>query len=165
MRSVLSVLFGVAWLLAAAPGLSHHSFAAVFDVSRPIDITGTVTRIDWTNPHAWIHLDVEDQSKVRSVDDGSPANVAGIRPGDVIRTMDGQRVLTFADASRVLELAPETGELQFGHRYSSDLQVFLILLTWLGMGTRITRPALALLALSVAMNAAGAHWFVSTYAQ
>jgi len=61
MRSVLSVSVGVAWLLAASPGLSHHSFAAVFDVSRPIDITGTVTRIDWTNPHAWIHLDVEDE--------------------------------------------------------------------------------------------------------
>ena len=60
MRSVLSILFSVAWLLAAAPGLSHHSFAAVFDVSRPVDFTGTVTRIDWTNPHAWIHLDVED---------------------------------------------------------------------------------------------------------
>lgn len=60
MRSVFSAFFGVAWLLAAVPGLSHHSFAAVFDVSRPIDITGTVTRLDWTNPHAWIHLDVED---------------------------------------------------------------------------------------------------------
>ncbi len=60
MRSVFSVSFGIVWLLAAAPSMSHHSFAAVFDVSRPIDITGTVTRLDWTNPHAWIHIDVED---------------------------------------------------------------------------------------------------------
>ncbi len=60
MRAVFSTVVGIAWLLAAAPGMSHHSFAAVFDVSRPIDVTGTVTRIEWTNPHAWIHIDVED---------------------------------------------------------------------------------------------------------
>jgi hypothetical protein len=58
-----------------------------------------------------------------------------------------------------------TGELQFGHRYSSDLQVFLILLTYLGMGLRITRTALVLLAASIAMNVLGAWWFVSGYAQ
>lgn len=59
MRAVFPVFIGVAWLLAAAPGLSHHSFAAVFDISRPIDVTGTVTRLEWTNPHAWIYIDVE----------------------------------------------------------------------------------------------------------
>ena len=60
MRHVFSVLVGVVWLLAATPGQSHHSFAAVFDVARPLEFTGTITRIDWTNPHAWIHMDVED---------------------------------------------------------------------------------------------------------
>ncbi len=60
-----------------------------------------------------IHLDPEIQAKVQSVDGGSPADVAGIREGDMLRTIDKQRVLTFADASRVLELAPETGELRF----------------------------------------------------
>ena len=58
-----------------------------------------------------------------------------------------------------------TGELQFGHRYSSDLQVYLVLLTALGMGGRVTAPAWALAAASVAMNAAGAAWFVSTYSE
>lgn len=59
MRAAFSMLVGAALVLAAAPGMSHHSFAAVFDVGRPIEFTGTVTRLDWTNPHAWIHLDVE----------------------------------------------------------------------------------------------------------
>ena len=59
MIRVFSVLFGAAWLFAAMPGLPHHSFAAVFDVARPVEFTGTITRIDWTNPHAWIHMDVE----------------------------------------------------------------------------------------------------------
>lgn len=59
MRAVFSMSVGVAWLLAAAPALPHHSFAAVFDISRPIEVTGTVTRLEWTNPHAWIHIEVE----------------------------------------------------------------------------------------------------------
>ena len=40
--------------------MSHHSFAAVFDVNRRVEFTGTVRRLEWTNPHAWIYLDVED---------------------------------------------------------------------------------------------------------
>jgi hypothetical protein len=47
-------------LLLAEPGLSHHSFSAEFDIGRPVSVTGTVSRIEWTNPHAWIFLDTED---------------------------------------------------------------------------------------------------------
>ena len=39
----------------------HHSFAAEFDSSKPIELKGTVTRLDWVNPHAWIYLDVRDE--------------------------------------------------------------------------------------------------------
>ena len=61
-----------------------------------------------------IHLDPEIQFKVSSVDADSPAKVAGIREGDLIQTINNQRVLTFADASRVLELAPKSGDLRLG---------------------------------------------------
>lgn len=57
-----------------------------------------------------------------------------------------------------------TGELQFGHRYSSDVQVFALLLCALGMRGRASRLAIALAALSIATNALGAAWFVSRYA-
>ncbi len=57
-----------------------------------------------------------------------------------------------------------TGELQFGHRYTSDVQVFGVLLVALGLGTRVSPLAWLGLALSIAMNAYGAAWFVSSYA-
>lgn len=41
--------------------LFHHSFAAEFDAAKPVELSGTVTRLDWVNPHAWIYLDVKDE--------------------------------------------------------------------------------------------------------
>jgi hypothetical protein len=45
--------------LTAAPGSAHHSFAGEFDVEKPIKLQGTITRVEWINPHAWIHMDVK----------------------------------------------------------------------------------------------------------
>jgi hypothetical protein len=64
MKGVFSVAVGVASLLAAASAGAHHSFAAEFDVNRPIKLTGTVTKIEWTNPHAWVFVDAKDDKGV-----------------------------------------------------------------------------------------------------
>src|SRR5436309_11035166 len=60
MRKKLSVMIASAALLAAAaPVLAHHSFAAEFDAKKPVKFQGTVTKMEWINPHAWIHIDVK----------------------------------------------------------------------------------------------------------
>ena len=74
--SVLAVAAGL--LLAPAPVRAHHSFAAEYDKSKPVKLTGTVTKFDLTNPHSWIYIDVtgEDGKVVNwGFETASPSNL------------------------------------------------------------------------------------------
>jgi hypothetical protein len=53
-------LIAVAGLAAALPLCAHHAFNAEFDPKRPIHLQGTVTKMEWINPHAWMHIDVKN---------------------------------------------------------------------------------------------------------
>lgn len=57
-----AVLVGVGLLLAVRPIVAHHAFAAEFDADKPVTLTGTVTKLEWTNPHTWFYIDVKDQA-------------------------------------------------------------------------------------------------------
>ena len=76
MRTKLAIVVASAFLvLATAPAWAHHAFAAEFDANKPINLQGTVTKVEWINPHAWIHIDVEKpDGKIESwmIEGGTP---------------------------------------------------------------------------------------------
>jgi hypothetical protein len=55
------VAVGIGMVIAAPPLVAHHSFAAEFDATKPFTFTGTVTKVDWMNPHSYFYIDVIDE--------------------------------------------------------------------------------------------------------
>ena len=91
---------GIGLLAAAIPAIAHHSFAAEFDATKPVTVTGAITKIEWTNPHVWFYADVKDQAgKVANYgfEMGSPNGLMrsgwtrnSMKVGDVV-TVEGSR--------------------------------------------------------------------------
>jgi hypothetical protein len=105
---------GTGLLLLQVLMSAHHSFAADFDAAKPVKLTGTVSRMEWTNPHAHLHVDVTEPRGVRSswnIELGTPnALMRGgwsrnsLKPGDTVTVngyaaKDGSR---FANAQSVM---------------------------------------------------------------
>src|SRR3954465_11089189 len=130
MRSKLTVVaLGVGLLLAAGPVVAHHSFAAEYDATKAVKMTGTVTKMEWINPHAWIHIDVKKpDGKVEQwmIEGGTPNTLfrrgfskTSLMPGTVIvvdgyQAKDGSqkangRDLTFPDGKKLFLGSSGTG--------------------------------------------------------
>ena len=101
-RRILSCSVVIAGLLVwTSPLLAHHSFAAEYDSTKPVKLTGAVTRVDWMNPHAYFYIDVKDPATGRvqnwAFELAAPSVLqrqgwtrSTLKVGDVI-TVDGTR--------------------------------------------------------------------------
>jgi hypothetical protein len=86
MKRLCAAIAGVA-LLWAVPVVAHHSFSAEFDATKPITLKGKLTKMEWVNPHGWLHIDVaEADGKVVNwaIEAGSPNAMLrrGLRQSD-----------------------------------------------------------------------------------
>jgi Family of unknown function (DUF6152) len=62
MRKTRALAIALVILSAPLAISAHHSFSAEFDLDKPVRLTGVVTKLEWTNPHAWFYIDVKDES-------------------------------------------------------------------------------------------------------
>src|SRR5688572_33042621 len=64
MRKTVFILAVATLLAVSAQALAHHAFSAEFDANKPVKLRGTITKMDWINPHAWLHIEVKGSSGV-----------------------------------------------------------------------------------------------------
>ncbi len=130
MRTKLAVaVAGICFMVAAVPVVAHHAFSAEFDANRPVHLEGAVVKMEWINPHAWVHVEVteDDGNKVVWMVEGGTPNTlfrrgfskSSLTPGveiivDGYQAKDGSnrmngRDLTFSDGQRLFMGSSGTG--------------------------------------------------------
>jgi hypothetical protein len=125
---MLSVMAG-GLIMAAVPMLAHHSFSAEYDRSKPITLKGTVTKVEWMNPHARFYLDVKDDAgKVTNweFELGSPNGLMrqgwtrnSLKEGEVV-TVNGSQAKDGTNLVNANNVALENGKRVLGGASSSE---------------------------------------------
>jgi hypothetical protein len=117
-----------AGILAAVPVMAHHSFTAEFDFSKSVTVSGTVTKVDWINPHARVYMDAKDAGGAVThweFELGSPNTLmhkgwtrSSLKPGDEI-TVDGFLAKDAPNVANAKEIKLASGKKVFaGSEYA-----------------------------------------------
>ena len=131
---LLTLAVPAALLLMAASAFAHHSFAAEYDAKKPVTLTGTVTKVEWMNPHIFFYVDVKDSDGKVTNWRGEGGNLSGLmrrgwrkdslKVGDIV-TIDGSlakngqplvnaRTVTLADGKKLF--AGSSGGDDYGEK-------------------------------------------------
>jgi hypothetical protein len=121
-HTLVFVAIGLAFLLPARVLRAHHAEAAEYDATKPVKVSGMLTKVEWQNPHVWFYVEVKEQDGKRTVWGfatappgalmrrgvtkaalklGSVINVEGVRARDGSNNASARRI-TFADGTNVL---------------------------------------------------------------
>jgi hypothetical protein len=133
MRATLSVIAAtaaLAFVVAGGPVFAHHAFSAQFDPTKPVTIKGTITKMEWSNPHSWLYVDVKgEDGKVeaweielgppnnllragwsrRDLPVGAEVTITGFRSKDGRPSVNGNNV-TLADGKKLFSGNPGDGD-------------------------------------------------------
>jgi hypothetical protein len=124
LRGRLRAAVAGALLLASLPGaaVAHHSFAAEFDADQPVTLRGTITRMEWINPHTWMHVDVKNEDGTTTawmIEGGTPNTLfrrgftrEAVTPGTEI-TIEGYRAKNGANRANGRDLILPDGSRLF----------------------------------------------------
>jgi hypothetical protein len=120
-RRLLILIVGLSFVIGSPILRAHHSEAAEYDSTKPVEVTGTLSKVEWENPHVWFYVDVTEGGKVTTwgfstqppgalmrrgitkdaLKIGAVVNVEGIRARDGSNN-GSMRRMTFADGTQVL---------------------------------------------------------------
>jgi hypothetical protein len=120
-RRLLILIVGLGFIVGSPILRAHHSEAAEYDATKPVKVTGTLSKVEWANPHVWFYVDVTEEGKVttwgfstqppgalmrrgvtkEALKIGAVVNVEGIRARDGSNN-GSMRRMTFADGTQVL---------------------------------------------------------------
>ncbi|HET9215716.1 MAG TPA: DUF6152 family protein [Terriglobia bacterium] len=128
-KSLLCVIAGLGILVAALPTLGHHSFAAQYDRSKPITLKGTVSKVEWMNPHIYFYVDVKDDAERVTnwaIEGGAPSmlyrngwRIDSLKVGDAV-TVEGWLAKDGSNLANMRTATLADGKTVFGASSGGD---------------------------------------------